>query len=152
MTTVVPTLHRHAGTRRRFLLTAAAGTMLPGIATASPVKVAVLVRQLVGNAKLTEGRVKLDLPVLVENGNTVAMTVSVDALPGTVDSLHVFAEANPQPEVLHLIFGPRAGVPRIQARIRLATSQTVIAIARMRDGTFWQDSVDLLVTLAACID
>ncbi|MEI7712301.1 MAG: thiosulfate oxidation carrier protein SoxY [Rhodospirillales bacterium] len=152
MTTVVPAFHRPADTRRRFLLTAAAGTMLPGIAAASPIQVAVLIRRLVGDAQLDRGRVKLDLPVLVENGNTVAMTVSVDAPPGTVESLHVFAEANPQPEVLRLVFGPRSGVPRIQARIRLATSQTVVAIARMHDGTFWQDSVDLLVTLAACID
>ncbi len=138
--------------RRRFVLTAAAGAVLPVAATATPVQVAVLIRQLVGDAKLTEGRVKLDLPVLVENGNTVGMTVSVDAPLGAVHSLHVYAEANPLPEVCHIRFGPRAGVPRIQTRIRLATSQTVIAIAQMRDGTFWQDSVELLVTLAACID
>lgn len=138
--------------RRRFVLTAAAGAVLPVAATATPVQVAVLIRQLVGDAKLTEGRVKLDLPVLVENGNTVGMTVSVDAPLGAVHSLHVYAEANPLPEVCQIRFGPRAGVPRIQTRIRLATSQTVIAIAQMRDGTFWQDSVELLVTLAACID
>ncbi len=143
---------RGACVGRRFLLIAAAGTLLPAIAAASPVQVAVLIRRLIGDATVSEGRVKLDLPVLVENGNTVAMTVSVDAPIGAVHSLHIFAEANPLPEVLHATFGPRAGVPRIQTRIRLATSQTVVAIARMRDGTFWQDSVELLVTLAACID
>ena len=136
-------------TRRHVII---AGTLLPFAAAATPVQVAVLIRQLVGDAKLAEGRVKLDLPVLVENGNTVAMTVSVDAPPGTVHSLHVYAEGNPLPEVCHIRFGPRAGLPRIQTRMRLATSQTVIAIAQMRDGTFWQDSVELLVTLAACID
>ena len=138
--------------RRRFVLSAAAGALLPVAAGATPVQVAVLIRKLVGDGRLAEGRVKLDLPVMVENGNAVGMTVSVDAPPGAVHSLHVFAEGNPLPEVCHVYFGPRSGVPRFQTRMRLATSQTVIAVAQMRDGTFWQDSVDLLVTLAACID
>jgi sulfur-oxidizing protein SoxY len=138
--------------RRHLLLTAAAATLLPAAARGTPVQVAVLIRQLVGDATLTEGGIKLDLPVMVENGNAVNMTVSVDAPPGAVHSLHVFAEGNPLPEVLHFTFGPRAGLPVLRTRMRLATSQTVIAIAQMRDGTFRQDSVDLLVTLAACID
>ena len=137
---------------RRLVVAGTAGLLLPRAAGATPVQMALLIRQMVGDASLTEGLVKLDLPVLVENGNSVAMTLSVDAPPGAVHSLHVFAKANPLPEVLHLTFGPRAGVPRIQTRIRLATSQTVTAIARMRDGTFRQDSIELLVTLAACIE
>ena len=137
---------------RRLLLSGVAALAVARPSAATPVQVAVLIRQLVGEAKPTEGKVKLDLPVMVENGNTVGMTVSVDARPGTVHSLHVFAEGNPLPEVMHFTFGPRSGTPRVQTRIRLATSQTVTAVAQMRDGTFWQDSVDLLVTLAACID
>ncbi len=138
--------------RRRLLIAGSAALLVPTVAAATPAQVAVLIRQLIGEAKLTEGKVKLDLPVMVENGNAIGMTVSVDAPPGAVHSLHVFAEGNPLPEVMHFMFGPRAGVPRVQTRMRLATSQTVIAVAQMRDGTFWQDSMDLLVTLAACID
>ena len=138
--------------KRRSLLIGSAALLLQRPASATPVQAALLIRQLVGDASLSEGKVKLDLPVMVENGNAVGITVSVDATPGAVRSLHVFAEGNPQPEVLHLTFGPRAGVPRIQTRMRLATSQTVIAVAQMRDGTFWLDSVDLLGTLAACSD
>lgn len=138
--------------KRRLLLGGPAALLLVRPAVATPVQVALLIRQLVGDGSLADGKVKLDLPVMVENGNTVGMSVSVDAPAGTVHSLHVFAEGNPNPDVLHFQFGPRAGTPRVQTRIRLATSQTVIAIARMRDGTFWRDSVDLLVTLAACID
>ena len=138
--------------RRRALLGGSAALLAVRPAVATPVEVAVLIRQLVGQAKLGVGKVTLDLPVMVENGNTVGMTISVDAPIGSVHSLHVFAEGNPLPEVMHFTFGPRSGVPRVQTRMRLATSQTVIAVVRMRDGTFWQDSVDLLVTLAACID
>ena len=145
--------------RRRFLVMASAGVILPlapgGSARATPAEVAGLIRDLIGDAELREGRVKLDLPVMVENGNTVSMAVSVDAPragPESVKSIDVFAEGNPLPHVVRFTFGPRAGAPRVATRIRLATSQTVIAVAKLADGSCWRDHVDLIVTLAACID
>ena len=54
--------------------------------------------------------------------------------------------------MLHARFGPAAGRTQLATRMRLATSQTVIAVARLEDGTFWTDSVDLIVTLAACLE
>jgi len=99
------------------------------------------------------GRVKLEVPVLVENGNAVAMTVSVpEKTTAKLTAFHIFAEGNPLPQVAAFHFGPRAGAPKIATRIRLATSQTVIAIALFDDGSAWTDSVDLLVTLAACLE
>jgi sulfur-oxidizing protein SoxY len=136
---------------RRHVLIAAAGLLVPQAAHATPAEVAGLIAALTGGKPPNVGRVKLDLPELVENGNAVSMTVSVDH-PDPVASLHVFAQSNPNPNVLNVRFGPAAGPPRIATRIRLATSQTVIAVARMGDGSFWQDSVELLVTLAACIE
>jgi sulfur-oxidizing protein SoxY len=148
-----------APTRRRCLIIGASGLILPLApvvsARATPAAVAALIADLVGDATLHDGRVKLDLPVLVENGNAVAMTVSVDAPlggPAAVCSIDVFAERNPLPHVARFSFGPRAGAPRVATRIRLATSQTVIAVAKLADGSCWRDSVDLIVTLAACID
>jgi sulfur-oxidizing protein SoxY len=142
--------------RRRFLvLTGASGLLLPlgmGPARATPAQVAALIAELVGDAELRDGRVKLDMPVMVENGNAVGMTVSVDAPASQVRSIDVFAEGNPLPHVARFSFGPCAGAPRVATRIRLATSQTVIAVAKLADGSCWRDSVDLLVTLAACID
>jgi sulfur-oxidizing protein SoxY len=141
--------------RRRFLLAGASGLLLPlppGPARATPAQVARLIAELVGDAELRYGRVKLDLPVMVENGNAVAMTVSVDAPAEQVRSIDVFAEGNPLPHVVRFQFGPRAGAARVATRIRLATSQTVIGVAKLTDGSCWRDSVDLLVTLAACID
>ena len=141
--------------RRRFLLAGASGLLLPlppGPARATPAQVAHLIAELVGDAELRDGRVKLDLPVMVENGNAVAMTVSVDAPVAQVRSIDVFAEGNPLPHMVQFRFGPRAGAARVATRIRLATSQTVIAVAKLADGSCWRDSVDLLVTLAACID
>ena len=88
----------------------------------------------------------------MENGNAVAMTVSVDDNTDRVASIAVFAGQNPLPHVIIANFGPRSGRPRLQTRIRLATSQTVIAVAKCDSGQCWSDSVDLLVTLAACIE
>jgi sulfur-oxidizing protein SoxY len=139
--------------RRRFLLVAGSGLLAPAApALATPGEVAALIRALVGDGTLRDGRVKLDLPVMVENGNSVGVTVSVDAPPAQVQSLDIFAEGNPLPHVLHVTFGPTSGSARIATRMRLATSQTVIAIAKLTDGSCWRDSVDLLVTLAACIE
>ncbi len=121
-------------------------------AHATPGEVETLIRALTGASPLRDGLIRLELPVLVENGNTVSMRVSVANPPSPVDSIHVFADGNPLPHVAVFRFGPRAGVPAISTRIRLATSQTVTAIACLRDGTRWRDSVELLVTLAACIE
>ena len=136
--------------RRRFVLLAACCVASPAAAT--PSEVAALIQALVGDAPIKNGLIHLDLPVMVENGNSVAMTVSVANPPSPVEAIHVFAEGNPLPLVAVFRFGARSGAPRATTRMRLATSQTVIAIARLQDGTCWRDSIDLLVTLAACID
>lgn len=139
--------------RRRVLL-GASGIVLAGIAPvrATEAEVASLVRGFVGAGTLGPGRVTLELPQLVENGNAVAMTVSVADNTDRVTSIAVFAGQNPLPHVVIASFGPRSGRPRLQTRIRLATSQTVIAVAKCDSGQCWSDSVDLLVTLAACIE
>jgi sulfur-oxidizing protein SoxY len=101
------------------------------------------------------GKVKLDVPPLVENGNTVPMTVSVSS-PMTADdhvkSIHVFNEKNPQPNVGNFHLGPHAGRAQISTRIRLADSQRIVAIARLSDDSFWSATVDVVVTLAACTE
>ena len=138
--------------RRALLLAGAALACRPAHAT--PAEVAAKIREVVGDAKLRPGLVKLDIPELVENGNAVGVTVSVENVPAGlhVASLHLFAEGNPLPNVLHATFGPASGAPRIATRMRLATSQTVVAVARLSDGSCWTDSVTLIVTLAACLE
>jgi sulfur-oxidizing protein SoxY len=113
------------------------------------------IRALVGDAPVETGKVKLELPSIVENGNTVPLTVSVDS-PMTeteyVESIHVFNQKNPQPYVAAFHLGARAGKARVATRIRLADSQRVVAVARLNDGSFWSDSADVIVTLAACTE
>ena len=108
-----------------------------------------------GGAVVREGRVEFDLPELVENGNAVPVTVTVTSPMSESDhvtAIALFTGRNPLPEVAEFTLGPRAGRARVATRIRLATSQRVIAAAKLSDGTVWTRSVDVLVTLAACIE
>lgn len=121
-------------------------------AGATPAEVTAEIAKVTGGRPPKRGQVKLDLAEMVENGNAVGVTVSAEAPPGTrVASLHLFAEGNPNPEVFHAMIGP-AGVPRLATRIRLATSQQVVAVAVMADGSCWTDGVTVMVTLAACLE
>jgi len=134
---------------------AALVTMLPFAARATPDDLAAAIRQLVGDATIDTGRVKLDLPPLIENGNTVPLTVSVDS-PMTeadhVTSIHVFNEKNPQPYVFEARLTPRNGRAVVGTRIKLADTQKIVAIAQTSDGRFWSASADVIVTIAACIE
>jgi sulfur-oxidizing protein SoxY len=143
-------------TRRAFLAGAATVTVLPlASARATPEAMAAAIKQVVGDVAIREGRVKLDLPPLVENGNVVPLSVSVES-PMTeadhVKAIHVFNEKNPQPHVLDARLGPRNGKAQIATRIKLGDSQKIIAIAETSSGEFFSASADVIVTLAACIE
>ena len=130
-------------------------TVVPKPARATPVTMLAAMKKVVGEAPLRKGKVTLDLPPLVENGNSVALTVAVESPMTAADhvkAIHVFNEKNPQPNVISVRLGPRAGRASIATRMRLADSQKVIAIAEMSDGTFWSDDVEVIVTLAACLE
>jgi sulfur-oxidizing protein SoxY len=148
---------------RRAVVIAAAGAgalgaapfLLVRRAEATPDMMKAAIREVVGEAPVRKGRVTLDIPPLVENGNSIAMNVAVDS-PMTekdhVKAVHVFNEKNPQPYVISVHFGPRAGRAQFSTRIRLADSQNVVAIAEMSDGSLWSDTVEVIVTIAACLE
>jgi sulfur-oxidizing protein SoxY len=124
-------------------------------ARATPAMLTSAIRNLVGEANVRVGKVRLDIPPLVENGNTVPMTVSVDhpmTAENSVKSIHVFNEKNPQPNIANFHLTPQAGRAQVATRIRLADTQKVVAIAKLSDGSFWSVSVDVIVTLAACTE
>jgi sulfur-oxidizing protein SoxY len=145
-------------TRREFFGLAGGAAMLAVTlrpAEATPAMLASAIRNVVGTAPVQTGKVKLEIPPLVENGNTVPMTVSVAspmAPEDRVRSIHVFNEKNPQPNIGNFYLGPQAGRAQVSTRIRLADSQKVVAIARLSDDSFWSASVDVVVTLAACTE
>lgn len=140
-------------TRRNFLVLACA--VASANARATPAAMQEAIRKVTGGAPLSKGKVKLDVPPLIENGNSVVMTVTVDS-PMTaaehVKAIHLFAPENPLPGMVSVYLGPRAGRARFTTRVRVADSQTLLAVAQLSDGSFWSDSVPVVVTLAACTE
>lgn len=145
-------------TARRSLLGATGAILLLRALPAAAVSTVTLeaaVRQWAGNKPLREGRVALDVAPLVENGNAVPITVRADSPMSAADHVQeivVFNERNPQRDVVRFYFTPAAGRAEASTRIRLATSQQLVALARMSDGSQWAHYVNVLVTLAACIE
>ena len=150
-------------TRRHFLT--GAGSAIGGLgairilavspALATPEMLASAMREVTKDVTPQPGKIKLEIPPLVENGNSVPLTVTVDS-PLTeadhVKSIHVFNEKNPQPNVASFHLGPRTGRASVTTRIRLADSQMVVAIAQMSDGSLWSDRAQVIVTIAACVE
>lgn len=146
---------------RRRVLAGAAGTVLavalrPAVAAQPRSETTEsAIRRFSGDNPIRPGRVSLDLPPLVDNGNTVPLSVSVES-PMTeedhVRRIGVFNEKNPQPNVVTLHLRPGAGRAQVSTRIRLADTQRITAIAEMSDGTYWSASADAIVTLAACLE
>ena len=151
-----------SASRREFLKIAgvAAGIGLSAAvsvrpASATPPEMQEAIRKVVGAARVTPGKVKIDLPPLIENGNAVPLTVRVDSPMTEADhvrAVHVFTEKNPQPYVVTFHLGPRAGRAQVATRMRLADSQNVVAICELSDGSFWSDNASIVVTLAACLE
>jgi sulfur-oxidizing protein SoxY len=151
-------------TRRQFLLlagasigaaTTARAQLDPNLAAQRKAALEAALRKVVGDAPVRRGRVKLDLPPLIDNGNSVPLAVAVESPMTAADhvrAIHVLTEKNPQPNVVSAYLGPRAGRARLATRIRLADTGTVIAIAQMSDGSFWSDSAEVVVTLSACLE
>lgn len=113
------------------------------------------VRAWAGGTPVQSGRVQIDIATLVDNGNTVPLAVRVDSPMTASDhvvAIAVFNERNPQADVLRCQLGPRAGQAQVSTRIRLATTQKLTAVARLSDGSCWQQTVEVIVALAACLE
>ena len=150
-------------TRREFLVlaaalaapTAARAQIDPNLAANRKAAFQAALKRIAGDAPVRKGRVKLVLPPLIDNGNSVPLTVSVES-PMTeadhVKAIHVLTEKNPLPDVVAVMLGPRAGRATLTTRVRLADTQTVTAIAQTSDGAFWSDTAEVVVTLSACLE
>ena len=149
--------------RRQFLALAAAtlasanarAQLDPNIAVKRRAALEAALKKVTGGAQVQPGKVKLDVPPLIDNGNAVPVAVTVES-PMTqgqhVKAIHLFSEKNPQPYVLSAHLGPRAGRARIATRARIADSGRVIAIAELSDGSYWSHEVSVIVTLSACLE
>lgn len=146
-------MNRH---RRHALLAVTVLPLLPAApARATTEAMDAAMRAFTGGAPVQDGRVTLEIAELIENGNAVPVALAVDS-PMTatdhVQRLALFTERNPQPEVVVFHLTPAMGRAQVSTRIRLATSQRLVALAATSDGRVWRRQVDVLVTLAACVE
>ena len=145
-------------TRRQSLcigLGAAAAIGIGGALTpaAAANEAAELIAKFTGGKTPNASRVKLDLPEIAENGNTVPMTVSVES-PMTAEShvteVLVVADGNPRAGIVTFHFSPASGIAEANTRIRLATTQNITAVAKMNDGSVFAATKQVKVTIGGC--
>ena len=144
---------------RRGVLAVAGGTMLAGLtsrllpAHADTASVQDVIKERIGDQPLQQGRIELELPLVAQDGNTVPLSIKVES-PMTpedyVKAVYVLAEKNPWPEVITFHFTPRSGKAEASARIRLAMTQNVMAVAQMSDGSAYMTETFVKVLIAGC--
>ncbi len=147
------------GVTRRQVTGGLAGIVLVPLAAGSRAaagdQLSEALEKVTGGASVTEGRVRLEIPSLAENGFSVPLTVSVES-PMTeedhVKTIQILSEKNPVAEVVRFNLSPRAGRAKVSTSIRMADTQRVMAVAEMSDGSYWSGAADIIVTLSACID
>jgi sulfur-oxidizing protein SoxY len=121
----------------------------------TPEAVQQAIHQRIGDREPQPGGMTLTLPTIAETGNSVPLTITVDSLMNVEDHVvrvHIFVPGNPEPVAVTFHLGIRAGRAQISTRIRLARTQTVLALAEMSDGSVRSDAASIVVTLGACID
>ena len=122
-------------------------------ASATPELVAAEIKKLFGDKKLLDGKIKLELPTIAENGLVVPLGFEVES-PMTdkdyVKAVHFFAEGNPNPLIASFMFTPLSPKAAAAIRIRLAATQTVVAVAEMSSGEIFTARKEVKVTIGGC--
>jgi sulfur-oxidizing protein SoxY len=154
MTETQPPLSRRQALKgaSAFALTlVAAGLLAPGAHADAAATEAAIKKLVKGTPE--EGKIKLDLPQIAENGNTVPVAFEVDS-PMTKDdyvkSVHMFAEGNPTPSVASFHFTPQCGLARASTRMRMAGTQNVVVVAEMSNGKVYIAKQQVKVTIGGC--
>ena len=144
-------------TRREFILTATIGTaaltVAPALTWAAPDQVAAEIKKLYGDKPIAEGKIKLDLPTIAENGLVVPLNFEVESAMTDKDfvkTIHFFADGNPNPQIASFAFTPMAPKAAAQIRIRLAQTQNIVAVAEMSDGKLYTAKKEVKVTIGGC--
>ena len=144
---------------RRKLLSGTIGVATVGLfggasqTFATPEDVAAEIKTYAGDATVGTGTVTLSAPEIAENGNSVPISISVES-PMTdddyVESVAVYAEGNPLPQVVTFNFSPASGEATASTRMRLAKTQNVVAVAKMSNGSVFSHTRNVKVTIGGC--
>ncbi len=139
--------------KRRVLLWGLLVAVAPAHANRAELQAAILA--YTGGKTPRAEKVHLEVASLVENGNVVPVKVRVDSAMSAdehVVGIALFNELNPQRDVARFSLTPANGKAEVATRIRLASSQQLVAVALLSDGSCCLQAVDVVVTLAACVE
>ena len=112
-------------------------------------------KRLFGDKPIKDGAavIKLDLPLIAENGAVVPISVNVDS-PMTptnyVRHIYVVADKNRIPLITRVTLAPEAGRAFMGANVRLGETGDVRAIVEQSDGTLLQVKREVKVTVGGC--
>jgi sulfur-oxidizing protein SoxY len=127
------------------------GDVAPALAT--PAEAAAAIAKFTGGKTAEQGRITIELPEIAENGNTIPLSVSVDH-PMTADNyvseILVVSDGNPRPGVALFHFTPMSGRALAATRIRLASTENVIVVAKTNDGKLFTVQKQVKVTIGGC--
>jgi sulfur-oxidizing protein SoxY len=146
------------GLSRRSAITGAtavalAALLAPRMSMASEASVAEEIKKLYSDKKMLDGKIKLDLPQIAENGLVVPVNIEVESLMTDADhvkTVHIFADGNPLPGIVSYTFTPACGKAMAATRMRLAQTQNIICIAEMSNGTLHMAKAEVKVTIGGC--
>ncbi len=119
----------------------------------APLDAEAMIKSILNDAKLAEGKVKLDLPEIAENGNTVPFSIEIESPVSPTDyvkAVHIISTGNPQPQIATFHFTPLSGKAAASSRMRLGRTQDIVAIAEMSDGRFFMAKRTVKVTIGGC--
>jgi sulfur-oxidizing protein SoxY len=144
--------------RRAALLLGASGAALTIVgwnsaALAEAKDAAEDIAKFTGGKTAQKGKISIELPEIAENGNTVPLSVAVESPMSAddyVSEILVVAEGNPRPGVATFHFSPLSGKAEASTRIRLATTQNIVAVAKTSKGEFYTAQKLVKVTIGGC--
>src|SRR5215467_13161619 len=111
------------------------------------------IAKFTGGKTAEQGKISIELPEIAENGNTVPLSVTVDApmsADNYVSEILIVADGNPNPGVATFQLSPLAGKAEASTRIRLATTQNIIAVAKTSKGEFFTNQKLVQVAAGGC--
>jgi len=117
-------------------------------------QVAQILKDLFGDRPIRRGQVRLDMPVVAEDGRVVPVIIEAPDLPMTtrdyVKAVHLIVDHNPDPYLAAFDITPAMGKLSLQFRIKMKRTTWVRAIVETNTGDVWADYARVNVSLNGC--
>ena len=114
-----------------------------------------MVQPIVKGAPLVNKDVSLEAPILADNGSLVPVQIQVASPmsgPDHVTHIYVLSQRNPVTQMAVFHLGPWNGRAEVSTRVRLAGTQQLVALARLSNGEFRYQQMEVVITESACVD